>query len=214
MDGITNTTSSISTPISQAGSQGGILEQDDFLKIMIAEISNQDPFEPLDNREFLGQLTQMQNLEASTTMTTTLAELTESLGALNFGQQLASAGSLIGQRVTGFDTLGNEVIGLVNRFQVEDGQAVLGLVGVSGFGSQEDDTNVPVGTSMRLDHVSEVRGILIELGQEEPPAEPEVPVSDPDPLDSGGTNGPGASDGDGDGGNNDGNNDDNNSNGG
>ena len=92
-------TSGASTPISQVGSQGGILRQEEFLEIMIAELANQDPFEPMDNREFLGQLTQMQNLEASTEMTTSLQQLATSLEALTFGQQLASASALIGANI-------------------------------------------------------------------------------------------------------------------
>lgn len=186
MDEIGSVTSTPSTPISQAGSQGGILEQEDFLEIMIAELANQDPFEPLDNREFLGQLTQMQNLEASTTMTTSLAALTESLGAITFGQQLASAGSLIGQMVTGSDTLGNDVIGIVTRFVVEGEKVLLGLEGSIGHGDQENDATVPSSTQMELNHVAEVRGpVLVEISQDElPPVEdPEGddPPGDPDP---------------------------------
>lgn len=98
----------------------GILEQQDFLEIMIAELSNQDPFEPLDNREFLGQLTQMQTLQATTA-------LTEGLGALLLGQQLSSAGALIGLDVRGAGPDGGAVAGTVDRVLVVSGEVMLGV---------------------------------------------------------------------------------------
>ena len=40
MDEVSSTTSTSGfTPISQSGSQGGVLEQEDFLEIMIASLS-------------------------------------------------------------------------------------------------------------------------------------------------------------------------------
>ena len=156
------------TPISQSGSQGGVLEQEDFLEIMIAELSNQDPFEPMDNREFLGQLTQMQNLEASTEMTTSLQQLATSLEALTFGQQLSSASTLIGQMVVGQDLDGNEVIGVVTSYHVDGGASYLQLEGVQGFGSQLGDESVPSSARMELTGVTEVRGpVLVEITEEE-----------------------------------------------
>ena len=117
---------------------------------MIAELANQDPFEPMDNREFLGQLTQMQNLEASTEMTTSLQQLATSLEALTFGQQLASASALIGQMIVGHDLDGNEVIGIVTSYHVDGGQSYLQLEGVQGFGTQLGDPSVP---SLSLIHI-------------------------------------------------------------
>ena len=162
------TTTSAFTPISQSGSQGGVLEQEDFLEIMIAELANQDPFEPLDNREFLGQLTQMQNLEATTSMTTSLAQLSDSLNAITFGQQVSTGSTLIGQMITGTDVNGHDVIGVVTRVLIEDDQVIVGLEGVIGHGSQEGDPEVPSSTEMTLDQVVEVRGpVLVEITEEE-----------------------------------------------
>ena len=170
MSDITSVTNSTATqtPISQSGRHGGVLEQEDFLEIMIAELSNQDPFEPMDNREFLGQLTQMQNLEASTEMTTSLQQLATSLEALTFGQQLSSASTLIGQMVVGQDLDGSEVIGVVTRYHVDGGASYLQLEGVQGFGSQLGDESVPSSARMELTGVTEVRGpVLVEITEEE-----------------------------------------------
>lgn len=169
MDEVSSTTSTSGfTPISQSGSQGGVLEQEDFLEIMIAELANQDPFEPLDNREFLGQLTQMQNLEATTSMTQSLEQLSDSLTAITFGQQVSTGSTLIGQMITGTDVDGNDVIGVVTRVLIEGDQVIVGLEGVIGNGSQEGDPTVPSSTEMKLDQVVEVRGpVLVEITEEE-----------------------------------------------
>ncbi len=186
----TQSVSSItSTPISQSGTQGGILNQEDFLEIMIAELANQDPFEPLDNREFLGQLTQMQNLEASTQMTESLAQLSESLQSMTFGQQLASASTLIGQMVSGQDVNGLEVIGIVTSFEVNGGRSVLKLSGVQGIGEQAGSSTVPTVTSMELQGVREVRGpVLVEITEDEADLPNDQSDSTQDP--SGGSDGP------------------------
>ena len=42
-------------PVPQQESRDN-LGQDDFLTLMITQFQNQDPFEPMDNGEFLGQL--------------------------------------------------------------------------------------------------------------------------------------------------------------
>jgi len=127
-------TSSI-LPLSTAdpARSAGVLEQQDFLEIMIAELSNQDPFEPLDNREFLGQLTQMQTLQATTA-------LTEGLGALLLGQQLSSAGALIGLEVRGTSGSGAAVSGPVERVLVVDGEVLLGV----------GDSTLPIGNVLEV----------------------------------------------------------------
>ena len=98
------------------------LSQEDFLEIMIAELVNQDPLEPMDNNQFLDQLTQLQNLEATT-------KLTEGIEALVLGQQISSAGVLIGQEITGVSSDGEIVEGLVTKVTVNDGDVLVGIEG-------------------------------------------------------------------------------------
>ena len=76
--------------------------QDDFLKLLIAQLQNQDPLKPMDNQEFAAQLAQFNSLGQ-------LIEINDKLGALQNGQGSMSqynAASLIGKEIS---SAGNRV---------------------------------------------------------------------------------------------------------
>jgi len=70
------------------------LTGEDFFKLLIAQLSNQDPLEPTSNQELLQQISSIRDIELSTT-------LTESLKSLTDQQRYSSAAGLIGNYVTG-----------------------------------------------------------------------------------------------------------------
>ena len=45
--------------------QNSTINQEDFMKLFLAQLQFQDPLEPVDNREFLAQLAQFSSLEQS-----------------------------------------------------------------------------------------------------------------------------------------------------
>lgn len=87
---------------------------DDFLKLMITELQNQDPLNPMDNSQILQQIGQMQSISST-------VKLSQSLDAVVLGQNLTSASSLIAKRVSGLDEAGAPVVGTVDRVLVENG---------------------------------------------------------------------------------------------
>ena len=104
----------------------GLLGKDDFLKLLVGQLKNQDPLEPSGNQEFISQMTAFSQLEqqtntaaSSTQIATTLAQT----GALG----------LIGRTVTYTDGEGDEQTGKVERVDVsEDGKATLTVNGEEG----------------------------------------------------------------------------------
>ena len=89
------------------------LGKDDFFKLFLAQLKNQDPTQPMNDKEFLAQLAQF-------TMIDTLEQVKSSLG----GTQLAQASALIGDQVIGTDTSGLPANGIVDRI-VQDSSGIM-----------------------------------------------------------------------------------------
>ncbi len=87
---------------SSNGSMYG-LSTDDFLKLFLAQLQNQDPTQPVDNSQMLSQLSQMSSIQTM-----------KSIQAALEGSQLAQASALIGKNVTGLDVNGKAVDGVVD----------------------------------------------------------------------------------------------------
>ena len=70
----------------------GELGKDDFLKLLITQLSHQDPTQPLEDREFVAQMAQFSTLEQMTNMT---GELSKVLGLLARSQAVALLGKTV-----------------------------------------------------------------------------------------------------------------------
>ena len=91
--------------------------------MMVAELENQDPMEPMSNTEMLQQISQIRSITSND-------RLTSSIESLTLGQALSTASSLIGKTITGVDSLNEEVTGKVDKVTIENGEAKL-YVGTS-----------------------------------------------------------------------------------
>lgn len=84
------------------------LDKEAFLKILIAQLRNQDPLNPMDGDEFVAQMAQFSSLEQ-------LANLNESIKELKEQQQGMTAVNLLNREVTvkvDGETLRGEVTGV------------------------------------------------------------------------------------------------------
>ncbi len=71
------------------------LGQGDFLKLMVTELNNQDPLEPMDNGDFLGQIAQFSTVTGIEGLQTSFSDFASSLSS----DQALQASSLIGRSV-------------------------------------------------------------------------------------------------------------------
>ncbi len=114
--GTTGTTDSSDTG-SKLGKAAG-MGKDDFLTLLVAQLKNQDPMKPMEDREFVTQLAQFSSLEA-------LEKLNTKLEALAGAQLLGEAAGLIGKQVDAKLPDGTLVSGVVSRVNMIDGKPLL-----------------------------------------------------------------------------------------
>ncbi len=74
----------------------GALGKDDFLKILIAQLQNQDPLNPMDDREFIAQMAQFSSLEQMMSMNTAMQTMLN----VQLSETLVKHSELIGKEVT------------------------------------------------------------------------------------------------------------------
>ena len=109
----TNSTSSKKTS-SQLGAAAG-MGKDDFMQLLIAQLKNQDPMKPMEDKEFITQLAQFSSLESMDKLTDQMEELTGS-------QMLVQAATLIGKQVSARLESGEVVTGAISQVKIIDGQ--------------------------------------------------------------------------------------------
>ena len=85
-----------------------------FLQMMLAEMQNQDPLNPMSNTDLMNQIGDMQQISASN-------QLTNTLQAMQVGQALSNATALIGATVTGTDSNGAAASGVVSQVSISSG---------------------------------------------------------------------------------------------
>lgn len=86
------------------------LGKDDFLKLLITQLQNQDPTSPMENTEFIAQMAQFSSLEQMTNMST---EFTKLANMLNSGEAVSLLGRSV--EVVSGDTSISGVVEAVTR---------------------------------------------------------------------------------------------------
>lgn len=100
------------------------ISRSEFLKILVSELTNQDPFKPIDNADFAGQMAQIQSLQAS-------SELTSGFQTLARRQDVTSASAMIGRQISGVSSTGMSVVGNVDSVKIDAGGVSVMVAGIA-----------------------------------------------------------------------------------
>jgi flagellar basal-body rod modification protein FlgD len=103
-----------STPSTTSGSSK--LGKQDFLKLLMAQLQNQDPMKPMDDTQMIAQMAQFSALEATQALQATIQTTSNT-------QTVAQAGGLIGKYVQADQSDGSSILGAVSgvNFTSKDG---------------------------------------------------------------------------------------------
>jgi flagellar basal-body rod modification protein FlgD len=122
----TPSTPSTGAPAPAGKALGPSLGKDDFLKLLVGQLKNQDPLNPTSDTDFIGQMAQFSQLEQTTNMATANSE--------QIAQQTsARAVSLLGRNVTYPNTSGVSTTGVVEKVEWSAGKPMLTVAGVAGI---------------------------------------------------------------------------------
>jgi flagellar basal-body rod modification protein FlgD len=102
---LTQQVQSYNKSLSPTGAASQSLGKDDFLKILLTQLSHQDPTQPLEDKEFVAQMAQFSSLEQMANMN---AELGRVFGLLARSQAVALLGKTV--EIGGGE---NQILGLV-----------------------------------------------------------------------------------------------------
>jgi flagellar basal-body rod modification protein FlgD len=114
--------SSLSKPKLAKGQQ--TLGKDDFLKILMTQLQNQDPMNPMQDKEFISQMASFSSLEQMTNMTSTLQKFID----MQAGNSILQYSELIGKQVTWSATVDDVLVdktGIVKAVQTQGNKVVL-----------------------------------------------------------------------------------------
>jgi flagellar basal-body rod modification protein FlgD len=119
------TNGSPQTGTQATGSKNGQLGKDQFLKLFVAQLQHQDPMNPMQDSEFMGQMASFSTLEQVSNLAVANEKIANSLNS-------TSAVSLIGRTVTWTDTEDVSHTGVVEKVTTAGGTPSLTVGGTDG----------------------------------------------------------------------------------
>ena len=125
--------SSSSTSSTTSTSSTGV-DYNTFLRLLIAEMKNQDPTNPMDTSQYMSQFAQLSSVEQA-------MQTNNKLDALLSSQSLSQANGLIGKTVSFTDSTGTSFSGKVVSISINSDGSIATL---------EDGTKVGVGPGLTI----------------------------------------------------------------
>jgi flagellar basal-body rod modification protein FlgD len=129
VEAVSSATSTTAQSNATTASNKASLDYDTFLQLLIAQMQNQDPTEPMDSSEQIAQLATFSQVEQT-------IETNKNLEALLQSNSLSQASAIIGKTVSSLD---GETTGVVKEVQIMSDGAIAVL---------EDGTKLIVGPGM------------------------------------------------------------------
>jgi flagellar basal-body rod modification protein FlgD len=102
----TPSVNSFATGTTAGAAKGKELDQDTFLKLLVAQMKYQDPSKPADSTQFLAQTAQFTQVEK-------LGQIADAQASMLSAQLMVGASNLVGRTVTYLDAAGAEQTGVV-----------------------------------------------------------------------------------------------------
>jgi len=158
--------STVTTETATTASSQAELDKDAFLQLLVLELQNQDPLEPVDNSDMLAQLAQFSALESMTNLNDSFEALSGNVDQLNF----ITASTLLGTTVTGVDLNGDIRTGVVEAVHLDGSNVVLTVDGEFMY----------VAGLLSIEHDTAATETETEDGGEEGDGEEAVEITDPD----------------------------------
>lgn len=123
---LTSEASSLNNPTTKGESSFPTPKQtlgaDDFMKILMTQLTAQDPMNPMKDTEFIAQMANFSSLEQMRT-------LSQSFSTYSNDQKMAAAPSYLGCEVTVKDAANGDVTGIVDAITLRDGAPALVING-------------------------------------------------------------------------------------
>ena len=98
------------------------MNQNEFMSLLVAELTNQDPFSPMETTDMLNQIMMLQDLKSA-------ENLTNGMNGMLHESRMASAASLLGTTVRGISTAQGDVVGVVTGIAITGNSGELVLNG-------------------------------------------------------------------------------------
>jgi len=118
------------------------LTANDFIQFLVTELQNQDPLNPTDSNDMLSQMSEIGQLESSTSLQSSLTGMVQQ-------NQVSAASSMLGKEVQGTDQNSNPVQGIVSAVNVTTKGVNLSLTSGStvSLANVTSITNAPTATA-------------------------------------------------------------------
>jgi flagellar basal-body rod modification protein FlgD len=124
------------------------LGKDAFMRILVTQMKNQNPLEPLKDTEFIGQMAQFSSLEQLTNLNQAMNQFV----GLQGKQSLTEHADLLGNTVYWEQEVNGQLQsgeGIVKALSIKNGELIVEL--------ENDNIKVPIDTIQRIEKHSETK---------------------------------------------------------